>query len=276
MDRLLVRAAVGGLPLELRQVIDEQLKDKAAASQRVIDVLFYFAEHQPMASVKEISLSLELPVPTVHRYVAMLRRQGILARNGRGQYRVTAVVESLSRAARAGNNVIQIAEPFMRELVGVIDESAVLAQLIDGDAICVHRVEASRRIRLNTETGMRLPPLSGATSKVLLGALPAAARETHLDRLFRMRPELARLRKTFLKEMMQAASDGWATSLQEIDEGVWAMAALIVNGHDNAALTVPCPTFRLDDRVQARITEEVRRTARRISDALARAHIRRA
>ena len=72
-------------PLEQQPVAEEHAKAAAASSRRVIDVLFYFAEHQPIASVKEIAEALRLPVPTVHRYVAMLRQQGILARSGRGR-----------------------------------------------------------------------------------------------------------------------------------------------------------------------------------------------
>ena len=94
----------------------------------------------------------------------------------------------------------------MRELAAAIDETVVLAQLIDDDAVCVHRVEASRRIRLTMTTGMRLPPLRGATSKVLVSALPQAERDAHIDRMIQANPELARERKAFLKEVDRAAS----------------------------------------------------------------------
>lgn len=263
--------------MEQQPVAEEDTKAPAAASRRVIDVLFYFAEHQPIASVKEIAEALQLPVPTVHRYVAMLRQQGILARSSRGRYRVMAVAESLGRAARAGNALIQVAEPFMRELAAAIDETVVLAQLIDGDAVCVHRIEASRRIRLTMDTGMRLPPLRGATSKILVSALPPAERDAHIDRVIHVNPELARERKAFLKEVDQAARAGWATSLEEIDEGVWASAALVRNGGpDVAAFTVPCPLYRLDEHLRQRIAKEVRVAARRISDALAQGRNRHA
>jgi DNA-binding IclR family transcriptional regulator len=76
-------------------------------------------------------------------------------------------------------------------------------------------------------------------------------------------------RSEFLREVAQAAAQGWAVSSQEIDEGVWAAASLVTEGGQAvAALSAACAGFRLDDKRRSLIIDKVRTAARHISGAL--------
>jgi IclR family transcriptional regulator, acetate operon repressor len=76
-------------------------------------------------------------------------------------------------------------------------------------------------------------------------------------------------REGFLREIARDAERGWAISNEEIDEGVWAATAAVHDeGHTVAALSAPCPAFRLTDENRAEILDQVRKTAHRICGAL--------
>ena len=98
--------------------------------------------------------------------------------------------------------------------------------------------------------------------------------QSYLGRLLvhRQRPGLERDAEAAVlleKKVAIAARDGWATSDQEIHEGVWAAAAPVLQGKRMvAAITVPSPLVRAPASLQHQLVTQVRSAARAISDGL--------
>jgi DNA-binding IclR family transcriptional regulator len=233
-------------------------------------MLFAFTGQRPVASVRELAHKLDIPVPSAHRYVALLRDMGLIEEGARGQYHLTMRVAALSRAAREATPLMHIAEPYMRELSAELEETVMLVRLVHGLPVCVHRIETARRIRLSFEIGQHLPPLRGASVRLLLGSLTAAERRRYVDQALEggARPPVVG-REDFLAEVERDAARGWAVSNEEIDEGVWAASAAVrEGGHTVAALSVPCPAFRLDQAGRDHVIELASQAADRLSHAL--------
>lgn len=245
-------------------------KAGADSGRRALELLFAFTEQRPVASVRELAADLDIPVPSVHRYVALLRDMGLIEEGARGQYHLTMRVSALNRAARAATPLVSIADPYMRELSDRLEETVMLVQLVQGQPVCMHRVETPRRIRLSFEIGQQMPPLRGASARLLLGGLSPAERQRYLDQALgsQARPPEAGV-DGFLKQVEDDAERGWAISNQEIDEGVWAGCAAIREGSQIVAtLSIPCPAFRMDDERRDTVIEQAVATAERISAAL--------
>jgi DNA-binding IclR family transcriptional regulator len=233
-------------------------------------MLFAFTEQRPVASVRELARDLDIPVPSVHRYVALLRDMGLIEEGARGQYHLTMRVSALNRAARVATPLVTIADPYMRALSAELEETVMLVRLVQGLPVCMHRVETSRRIRLSFEIGQQMPPLRGASARLLLGGLPAPERQRYLDRALAAgarAPEVGT--EKFLDQVERDAALGWAVSNQEIDEGVWAgCAAIREGGQVVATLSVPCPAFRMDEERGTVVIGQAVDAAERISAAL--------
>ena len=146
------------------------------SAHRVLDVLFSFRPDRPSASVKEIAAELGIPLPTAHRYIALLRGRGLVVEADRGRYHLTLRTLPLGEAARAAVSLIEVAEPFVRELMASIDETVLVAQLVRGTPVCMHRWEASRRVRLihrrRSPRGRALVELA----RIIRTALPASVK----------------------------------------------------------------------------------------------------
>jgi DNA-binding IclR family transcriptional regulator len=242
----------------------------ADSARRALDLLFAFTEQRPVASVRDLAEALDIPAPTVHRYVAMLRDMGLIEEGSRGRYHLTMRVTALARAARKATPLVDLAEPYMRKLSDRIGESVLLMRLVQGQPVCIHSVEAVTRFRLSFEPGQPLPPLRGASARLLLGGLNQDERELYVDRALQAgaRPPVSG-RDGFLREVERDSSRGWAVSNQEIDEGVWApAAAVLADGEIVAAVSAPCPAFRVDEARRQELIELVRETAAAISQAL--------
>jgi DNA-binding IclR family transcriptional regulator len=245
-------------------------KAGADSGRRALDLLFAFTEQRPVASVRDLAEALDIPVPSVHRYVALLRDMGLIEESSRGRYHLTMRVAALGRAARRAAPIVDIAEPAMRALSEKIGESVLLMRLVHGLPVCIHRVESPSRFRLSFEPGQLLPPLRGASARLLLGGLGAGERADYVDQALSSGalPPVSG-REGFLAEVERDVARGWAISNQEIDEGVWAPAAAIrEDGRTVAALSAPCPSFRVDDQRRKDILDLVRKTADEISEAL--------
>jgi len=245
-------------------------KAGADSGRRALEILFAFTEQRPLASVRELADDLGIPVPTVHRYIALLRDMGLMEERGRGQYHLTMRVAALGRAARQATPIVDLAEPYMRDLVDQTGETALLIRLVGNVPVCMHRVETGRRFRLSFEVGQPLPALRGASVRLLVGDLRPAEQERYNDAALASGalPPI-KGREGFLKDAARDHARAWAVSNEEIDEGIWSASASLTDGTETvAALSAPCPAFRLDKPKREMIIELVRKTAADISHAL--------
>ncbi|BCW78354.1 IclR family transcriptional regulator [Arthrobacter sp. NicSoilC5] len=244
-------------------------KSGTDSARRALDLLFAF-EKMPMATVRELSDQTQMPLPTAHRYVAMLREMGLIEEARHGTYRLTMRMASLGQAARQATSLIDLVHPFMQALSDEVEETVLLVQPVAGLPVCTHRVEAKRRLRLSFEVGQHMPALRGASPRLLLASQPEDRRRAYIEEAL-ARGELAPVAGVdeLLAEVREDAARGWAISKEEIDEGVWSAAALIRSeGKPIGTLSAPCPIFRLDEDRADTLLKAVTDSARKISTAL--------
>lgn len=244
-------------------------KAGADSARRAVNLLFAF-ENQPVATVRRLAEQLDVPVPSTHRYIAMLRDMGLVEEARHGEYRLTMRVAALGQAARKGTTVLEVVQPFMQSLHEETGETVLLNQPIGNVPVCIHRLETQQRIRLSFEIGQPLPALRGASAHLMLAAMPEDERRGFVDEHIARgaRPPASGVEE-FLLEVKRDAERGWTVSAEEIDEGVWAAAAVISSGGKFfGTLVVPCPAYRVDDELSTRIVESVRTTAHELSRAI--------
>ena len=100
-----------------------------------------FSAERSSLTARELAAATGIALPSVYRYITLLRETGLLAGDDRGSYRLSARLIGLARAAEAAESIIDIADPFMRELAAQTGETVILVRLIGRSAVCVHRVK---------------------------------------------------------------------------------------------------------------------------------------
>jgi DNA-binding IclR family transcriptional regulator len=239
----------------------------AEGARRVLAVLQAFTPARHTMTARDLAECTGIPLPSMYRYIALLRETGLLIGDERGAYHLSARLIALARAAEAAESIIEIADPVMRELATECGETVILVRLIARTPVCVHRVESTHHLRAAFEPGQPLPLERGASGKVLLSGLTPQLRRDYLAQFAKADPEgMGRLETA----VRLAAERGWAVSEQEIDRGVWAASAAVTDGRSvMAALTVPSPLVRSPADLQERLLGQVRKAAGRLSDLLA-------
>jgi DNA-binding IclR family transcriptional regulator len=258
-----------------KDAVGSAVKDEdSGAVARALRILLCFTADRHTQSARTVAEATGIPLPSVYRYVAVLRDMGLLIRDEQSDYHLSARFIGLGHAAEAGETLIEIADPVMRRLAAATGETVLLVRLVGDVAICVHRIESSHRLRISFEPGQALPLDRGASTRLLLASLTPDERRATLADLWRQDTA----RATALEnEVVLAAERFWATSEEEIDPGIWAAAAAVCDARGiTAVISVPSPLVRAPHEVQEHLLERVRAAADEVSRAVRHRSPRRA
>ena len=235
-------------------------------ARRVLALMLAFSADKNTLTARDLAAATGIALPSVYRYITLLRETGLLAGDERGSYRLSARLIGLARAAEAAESIIDIADPIMRELAAETGETVILVRLIGRSAVCVHRVQSAQRLRISFEPGQPLPLERGASARLLLSGLPPELRREYLMPLAERDPEAAALLE---QKAALAARQGYAVSEEELEKGVWAVSAPVLQGKRMiAVVTVPSPLVRAPQPLQEKLVGQVRAAARSLNEAL--------
>ncbi len=235
-------------------------------ARRVLALMLTFSADENTLTARQLAERTGIALPSVYRYITLLRETGLLAGDERGSYRLSARLIGLARAAEAAESIIDLADPVMRDLAARTGETVILVRLIGRSPVCVHRVQSAQRLRISFEAGQPLPLERGASSRLLLASLAPNVRREYLAPLAERDPEAAALLE---KKILLAGQQGFATSEEEIHQGVFAAAAQVMQGKRVVAvLTVPFPLVRAPAEQRTLLLNQVRVAARAIEDSL--------
>jgi DNA-binding IclR family transcriptional regulator len=239
-------------------------------ARRAITLLLAFSAERHTQSARDLARATGIPLPSVYRYVALLREMGLLTGDERGLYHLSARLSALARAAETAETLIDFADPVMRKLSAVTGETTILVRMIARSAVCVHRIESRHNLRTSYEPGQPLSLERGASARLLLAGMTPAARRDYLAPLAARDSEAA---ARLAEQAAIAGERGWAVSEEEIDTGVWAAAAAVRDRTGIvAALSVPSPLVRAPEALHDDLLAKVRAAAEAINAALRAAH----
>jgi len=235
-------------------------------ARRVLALMLAFSADKNTLTARDLAAATGIALPSVYRYITLLRETGLLAGDERGSYRLSARLIGLARAAEAAESIIDIADPVMRDLAAETGETVILVRLIGRSAVCVHRVQSAQRLRISFEPGQPLPLERGASSRLLLSGLAPDLRKEYLAPLAERDPEgAARLEA----RVALAAKQGYAISEEELEAGVWAVAAPVLQGKRMiAVITVPSPVVRAPEHLHEKMVGQVQAAAQTLNEAL--------
>jgi IclR family KDG regulon transcriptional repressor len=239
-------------------------KQTVRAVERALDILLVFTEHASL-SLTEIAQKSGLHKSTVHRLLASLEGKGFLIRDAvTEKYRLGyRVLELSAKLSEQFDDPVMLLLPEMERLRDLIGETVSLYIREGHERIRIQAVQSRQEIRRVAPVGARLPLYVGASGKVLL----AFAEKSVIESIVHSPdwPESVD-REAFLKGLEEVRRQGYATSIEERETGVAAVAAPIfaTSGRLLAALGVSGPSNRLDLERMRSIAPQLIDSARRM------------
>jgi DNA-binding IclR family transcriptional regulator len=229
---------------------------------RTFGILEVFTESRPEWSTTGIARELDLPVPTVHRILAALKRLGYVSQHAETRrFQLGMAALSLGERARALADLRPVAIGPLRQLSEATGETALLTVLTPARdrSVCLERVETSQPLRLSVQPGRQLPLHAGASQKALLAFMPAGEIDGLTARpLERCCTATITSRPTLRRELAAIRARGWSSSYEETNVGVWGVAVPVLSAADVVcAVGIAGPSPRLTDE---RVRRDVRLT----------------
>jgi IclR family transcriptional regulator, acetate operon repressor len=216
------------------------------SAERVLALLTSFDGDRVELGVTEMAQSIGVHKSTASRLAAALERAGLLARHGR-RYRLGPEVIRLGTLALRSFDMVASVQPAMDKLSQQTGETINLAVPYGTDILNVAEVPSTYILSCSGGwIGRRTKPHAVANGKVLLayGALDLPRRlERYTDQTITTSEALA-------AELAAVRRNGYATAVAELEEGLVAVAAPVLDGTGAcvAALSISGPATGCDPR----------------------------
>lgn len=216
---------------------------------RAISVLEILARRGE-ARVTEVAAEISVHKSTAFRLLGALEERGLVEQDqDRGKYRLGLGIVRLAGAVSARMDLTRYGRPVCERLARESGETVNLAVAQSHYAVNLDQVPGTFAIAAQNWVG-RLTPLHATSSgKVLLAHLDATRRTELLDAagLQRFTPATITSVSKLEKQLAAACERGYATTVEEYEQGLNAIAAPIRShlGDVAAAVSVSGPAYRL-------------------------------
>lgn len=240
-----------------------------ASVKRALEVLLLLAREKEVR-VGDIAERFGVNKSTASRLLATLAETGFATADLQTRhYRLGPAAADVGLAFLRQTDIRETLRPFLEELFRLTNETVLLVVELQGEAICIDKVEPAHRVRTHAVIGERVPMHCGSAAKALLAYYPperveALIREKGLVRFTAntiVDPEQLRQRLQEIRER------GYSVSVEEYNLGAAGVGAPIFNhaGEPVASISVGGPKTRMTDERIAELAKVVTDVAFRAS-----------
>jgi DNA-binding IclR family transcriptional regulator len=224
-----------------------------AAIDRGADQLVRVLESEQPVGLTELASAAGLPKSTASRLVSALERRGLIEQDGeRGRLRPGPAILRVAERSMLERNIVEVSRPALDALSQASGETINLAVRGPEGVEHIAQVDSRHFLGAGQWLGRSVGYEHSANGKVFaaFGRAPAGAATS--------------------EELEMVRRDGFATSIDELEVGLSAMAAPVrgARGEVIAALSISGPTLRMTParvrELEPILTSEARTLSRRL------------
>ncbi|HGY0234642.1 TPA: IclR family transcriptional regulator C-terminal domain-containing protein [Klebsiella pneumoniae] len=226
-----------------------------ASLARGLEVIQAFTPQRPLLSISQISQKTGIPRAAVRRCLYTLSKLGFVYAEDGKNFQLRPRILALGHAWLASTPLARSAQPVLRHLSEMLNESCSIATL-DGDDIL--------------DIGSRLPAWATSMGRVLLSHQPEEKLNDMLARvtMIRYTPQTVDSVAKLRAELKRVHQQGYALNDQELEMGLRSLAVPLFNaqGQVQAALNVGVHAGQMTAREMIeRVLPELQKAARELT-----------
>lgn len=243
------------------------------SAQDVLSVLSAFTRLPFEASLRDISARVGLPKPKTYRALSTLAVSGFVEQDPASRkYRLHYGILDLADALLSNQDVRTFARPVLEALANEMGEGITLAVPTGNEIVFIDRIHGGSQIRFFCDVGKRLPLHVGAAAKAVLSCLPPPDIHAYLDSFpaAELTPYTITTPDRLRREMAGIRKKGYSFSNQEVDEGISAVGAAILDrdGNPVAGVAIASLSRKMDPARVKVLGEKLGRAVQEISMAM--------
>lgn len=197
--------------------------------RRVVQILKAFDGSRTLG-IADLAGRTGVPRSSVHRIVRALVDEELLTQDADSRrYELSLGVAELGAGTLRANGVRTASRPVLLETRSRTNESVHLGVLERLDVVIIDTADSHYFVREVTVPGQRLPAHAVSTGKVLLAHQGEMTLRRWLEagRLPSFTPNTVTDPERLLEELRQVRAQGYAVSMEELEEGIAGVAAPI-------------------------------------------------
>ncbi|MDQ0219259.1 IclR family transcriptional regulator [Peribacillus cavernae] len=248
-------------------------EDSMQTISRAIHILKSFSREEKELSLADLHRKLGLSKASLQRILNTLVLYGIVDKNEeRKTYRLGIELYFLGHLVEKNSNILSIANPHMKDLNKLFDETVSLSIIHQNQRKCIGYVASNHELMALTYIGQYSPLYAGASAKALMAYLSDQELNEILDGLT-LEPitkETITDKEKLKKEIQTIREQGFAISNSERVVGSFSISSPIIDRFNKviAAITLMIPTVRVDESKMETYIKHVKETASIISQKL--------
>ena len=240
------------------------------AVDRAARIILMLGTRTREMNLAEIAAATGYHKSSVHKILATLSHHGFLDRNETTKRYSLGV--ALVRCGQAALNNLQInrsTKSCLKELADYSGETANLAVLSGTRMVIVDVIESAVELRVSPPIGTMDSVINKSNGKAVLAFLPDSLVSTIIKRegLPARTKNSVTSPKSYRSELTKVRKQGYATDIEEFQEGISAVSAPVFNseGHVFATLSIVGPAFRMTREKMRLYGEKCARVAAQLS-----------
>jgi len=247
---------------------------KIKSIDKALNLLEFLSANEQESGITEISKKLHLGLSTVHRIISTLKFRGYIIQNhNTKKYSLGIKLFTLGCAVQSTKRLVEITQPYLRQLSQSTHETANLAILQGKEIIYLAIAESSEVLATNISVGTILPAHCTALGKVLLAFI--SDQEFNISyKADKPLPSLTSKSISSLevlkKNLKKIKEQGYAIDREEYRVGVNCFAVPIINkdGRAIAAISVTGPASRFTMDKMEKVKGQLMTISKEISNQL--------
>jgi IclR family acetate operon transcriptional repressor len=230
------------------------LEQGAQSIDRAARILVRLVESDHVITLNGLMEETQLPKSTAARLLRALERNGLAQRHPGGGFRPGPVLVDYARRDTAIGDLATLALPFLERLEELTGETTNIAIPTPAGVARLAQIDSPHPG--GNWVGRRIPSHASSMGKVFMAF---GAAQPPFGRLQRLGPNTITSLPDLLAELEQVRRDGYATTWEELDDGLCSTAAPVRGGRGTviAAISVSAPTVRMTRKRLAELSEYV-------------------
>jgi IclR family transcriptional regulator, acetate operon repressor len=223
------------MPPRSRALRAVQPEDDPGVGTETVDLSLRLLEHlarsgEPVG-VSDLARHFLASKATLYRHLQTLARHDFVRQDPATQrYSAGIKLFILGERLRERFGIVAVAQSEMARLRDETAHAVTLSALVDEQVVVVDLIQGPSIVNFGTQAGTVLPLYASAHGKVALAFGPADLLQRCLSRPMKaLTPHTACTRAGVERAVAQARSRGWATSANQVIEGINGLAAPILD-----------------------------------------------
>ena len=209
----------------------------------------------------------QLSKTTTARVLRALERNGLAHRGTAGGYRPGPALINYAQRGTSTGDLAAIAWPYLERLGATTGETTNIGIPTPAGIARIAQLDSQHPLGAGNWLGERIPIHASAMGKIFMAF---GASQPPYGRLERMGPNTIVTMPELLESLERVRRTGYATTWEELDDGLCSVAAPVRISHDRviAAISVSAPTVRTTIRRLDQLRRNVQEEAATLSAVL--------